>query len=107
MKSESKTLAKLNAQRAELVGKIALIDVAIKAENKKIKEAAHRDALALLHKSGVLDDPDRLRELLAKSTGDSRNEAKPSPVKPALDLPTPTGAGVMHAATPEPGHAQR
>lgn len=101
MKTESKILAKLNAQRAELVGKITLIDTAIKTENKKIKEAAHRDALAILHKSGVLDSPDRLRELLEKTAasapGDSRNKAKPSPAKPALDLSAPTGEGVANA----------
>jgi hypothetical protein len=67
MKTESKTIAKLNAQRVALLEKIALIDAAIKAENKKIKEGAHRDAMAILHKSGVLDDPERLAALIEKS----------------------------------------
>lgn len=70
MQNESKTLAKLNAQRAALREKIAVIDAAIKAENKKLKEVAHRDALAILHKSGVLDDPERLRVLLEKTKGE-------------------------------------
>lgn len=73
MQTESKTLVKLNAQRAALLEKIALIDGAIKAESKKIKEVAHRDALAILHKSGVLDDPERLRVLLEKTTGGIEN----------------------------------
>lgn len=68
MKTESKALTKLNAERAKLSEKIAVIDAAIRAENKKIKEAQHRDALALLHKSGVLDDPARLSELLTRVT---------------------------------------
>jgi hypothetical protein len=73
MKTESKIIAKLNTQRGAMLEKIALIDAAIKAENKKIKEAAHRDALAILHKSGVLDDPERLRVLLEKTKGEIEN----------------------------------
>lgn len=69
MKTESKTLVKLNAQRAALLEKIVLIDGAIKAESRKMKEVANRDALAILHKSGVLDDPERLRVLLEKAKG--------------------------------------
>lgn len=67
MKTESKTLVKLNVQRTALLEKIALIDAAIKVESKKMKGVAHRDALAILHKSGVLDDPERLRALLEKT----------------------------------------
>lgn len=70
MQTESKTLAKLNAQRAALREKIAVIDAAIKAESRKMKEVAHRDALAVLHKSGVLDDPERLRVLIEKAKGE-------------------------------------
>ena len=98
MKIESKTLVKLNAQRAALREKIAVIDAAIKAETKKMKEVAHRDALAILHKSGVLDDPRRLAELIEKTTADRRDEAKPMPAKPAVDLSAPTGADAAKSA---------
>lgn len=81
MQTESKTLAKLNAQRAALREKIVRIDVAIKAidaaikaESRKMKEVANRDALAILHKSGVLDDPERLRVLLEKTKGEVAGE---------------------------------
>lgn len=60
-------IEKLQTKRAALVEQIAAVDAAIKAEHKKAKEAAHREALALLHKSGVLDDPQRLRELIEKT----------------------------------------
>lgn len=74
MQTESKTLSKLNAQRAALREKIAVIDAAIKAENKKMKEVAQRDALAILHKSGVLDDPERLRVLIESAKGEMAGE---------------------------------
>lgn len=63
------TLQKLQAKRAGIVSRLAEIDEAIKAENKKIKEAQQREALAILHKSGILNDPARLRELLEKTGG--------------------------------------
>lgn len=62
-------LQKLQDKRAALVEQIATVDAAIKAEHRKVKEAAHREALALLHKSGVLDDPARLAQLLEKTKG--------------------------------------
>lgn len=103
-------MQKLEAKRAAILEQLSAVDAAIKAELKKRREAQHREALALLHKSGVLDDPARLRELLenstAKATGDSRNEAKPTPAKPASDLPAPTGVGVATATMPGAGKAE-
>lgn len=61
------TIQKLQTKRSALVEQLAAVDAAIKAERKKAKEAAHREALALLHKSGVLDDPARLAALIEKS----------------------------------------
>lgn len=60
-------MQKLETKRAVLVEQLAAVDAAIKAEHKKMKEATHREALALLHKSGVLDDPARLAQLIEKT----------------------------------------
>lgn len=73
VKTESKIIQKLTAQRAVLLEKIDQIDGAIKAENKKIKGAEQRESLSILHKSGVLDDPAHLRALLEKIMGDTGN----------------------------------
>lgn len=92
------TLHKLETKRAALAERIAATDAAIRAERQKLKQAERRDALAILHKSGVLDDPVRLRALLQKAVpGDSRNEAQPIPAGPAFDVPATTGAGVSGA----------
>lgn len=91
-------LQKLQARRAATLKQLAAIDAAIKAESKKMKEATQREALAVLQKSGVLDDPDRLTELLSKLTADRRNEAKPSPAKPAVDVSAPTGGDTAKPA---------
>lgn len=76
MKTTSKTIDKLTRQRAALTQKIGMIDAAIKAESKKLNELNHRDALALLHKSGVLNDPERLRALLGKAATQTGKTAK-------------------------------
>ena len=68
-KTTSKAIEKLTERRAGLLDRLSMIDTALKAENRKLKEAAHGDALALLHKSGVLNDPERLRALLEKTAG--------------------------------------
>lgn len=91
----SKALEKLEIKRNVLLAKLAEIDSEIRAERKKQVEAARRESLAILQKSGALDDPARLRLLLEKATaGDSRNKAKPTPENHVLDLPAPTGAGL-------------
>lgn len=93
----SKTLEKLESKRNLMLAKLAEIDSEIRAEQKKSRDAARRESLAILQKSGALDDPQRLREILEKAqSGDSRNKAKPPPASPALDLPEPTGAGLQN-----------
>lgn len=74
-KTTSKAIEKLTERRAGLLDRLSMIDTALKAENRKLKEAAHGDALALLHKSGVLNDPARLRELLQKVTANAATGA--------------------------------
>lgn len=77
----NKTLQKLQAKRAQLSNKIAEIDAAIKAEQKKELEAARRESLAILQRSGVLDNPAALRQILetasaSKSRGRAAEEEK-------------------------------
>lgn len=67
---KSTPIQRLESERVKLLNKLTELDAHIretrKAEQQKSREAAQRQALAMLHKSGLLDDPARLAEVLSK-----------------------------------------